>query len=163
MKALLVLAIAIPLSSTCLAQAAADLERFGVLAELPDSWHTVENHSPSLPNFGVYMAKSDDGGYFWLMVNGGDDGSAVENVPHPDSLGAGVSIRSIPADERPDGYIQGHVVEWDSVPNYFFVGSDGDRRYRFRIGYEFKTVEPVGGEAEVLSGILKSISFLDSR
>ncbi len=159
----MVFAVSLLLASTCLAQAATDLERFGVLASLPDGWHTDENHTPSLPEFGVYQAKSDDGGFFWVMVNADSSGTATETVPHPDELPDGMSIRSIPATERPDGYLQGHMLDRDGVANsYFFVGDDGERRYRFRIGYELK-FEPAGGEADVLSGILKSISFSKKR
>ncbi len=135
---LLFLAIAtLVLPNSSYSQSSTELERFGVRANLAPSWTTVESHTPTLPNFGVYMAKSDDGGYFWLMVNEYRPDRAVERVPHPDSLSEGVSIRSIPQAERPEGYVQGHILERGGIANYFFVLTDEERLFRFRVGFDF--------------------------
>ncbi|MEM1095047.1 MAG: hypothetical protein AAGJ10_10625 [Bacteroidota bacterium] len=140
-----------------------DLAPYGLAVELPDDWTTTEQYDEALPNFGVYMAESEAGGYFWVQVMGlSSDGVSK---PMPEALDDGVTAQPFADDLQMDGFVDGHVREKDGLPNYFFVATHGAKAYRFRVGYSFEKTDlnetSAAAAREVAQGILKSLAFTE--
>lgn len=140
-----------------------DLAPYGLAVELPDDWTTTEQYDEALPNFGVYMAESEAGGYFWVQVMGLSRDGITE--PMPETLDAGVTAQPFVDDLQMDGFVDGHVLEQCGLPNYFFVDTHGAKAYRFRAGYSFEKTDlsamPAVAAQEAAQAILKSLAFTE--
>jgi len=143
---------------------AQDLEPFGLTVDLPEGWETTESHTPSLPDFGVYSAQSEEGGYFWIQVMN-LSGEATES-PLPDSLlSEGVSMFPIDHADEIAGFADGYHVVKEGLNSYFFVSTHGDRLFRFRIGIDFDKASFAEGDVAEsnaqLKSIVRSIAFVE--
>jgi len=158
-RSLVVFVLAVLTVAVCLAPhvKAQDASGFDLRVKYPDDWTVKENHTASLPNFGVFYAESPQNGYFWVQVTEYQEATAIERRPNPDTLGVNTTLADIPESLRTEEFVDGYVISEAGLENYFLIAHHGDRLFRFRIGHSASGEDRSNQEVAELNELSRSV------